>query len=144
MLYLNQYYTVKPLSLSSGEDLGNCCPWPLASFTDLLHYLGTIVWLFQLSHEITVYYHYTGGVIGQGNLILVSMTCNPRRGLQSHGHEDGIPLSLPECSDYFSPTPLFSINNLADFNVVLVVQSSTMLWRRCVWQCHANSYAVTS
>ena len=31
--------------------------------------------------------------------------------IANHGHLDGIPLSLPECSDYFSTRPLLSINN---------------------------------
>ena len=40
---------VKLLSRGSGEDLGNCCQRPKAegnSFPDLLHYRGTMVWLF--------------------------------------------------------------------------------------------------
>ena len=40
---------------------------------------------------------------------------------------------------YFFHTPVFSIGKYSDFNVVVVVQSTTS-WRRCVWQRHANSY----
>ena len=56
-------------------------------------------------------YHYTPE--GKRESIRVSMICNPRQGLPNvanHGHEDGTPLSLPQCSDllFFSNAFIFN------------------------------------